>query len=109
MNIDEIESIVDRIDYKPGWALVLRPDQRSLQISRVVPDSRDPGRDVKVGSVHPIPPVLTQGSLNPLSVISVVTWVKTEIRRCELHELDEFFRLDGQLVDDPHKDGRMQV
>jgi hypothetical protein len=36
----------------------------------------------------------------------IVQWVKSFVRDVELHELDEFFRVDGVLLNDPHAEDK---
>lgn len=115
--------LLSRFTYKPGWHFELsrRPElgQIMLQIAFSAPDSRitdvygrygrlDPCR--ACGSPHPMReiPISGQFPLDPFAALSrnenlFFDWLHQMVRDVEKHELDEWFRVDGELRFDPHR------
>lgn len=95
---------VARLDYKPNWVfgVVYDPvmDHCSIKITMDVPDSRGSGKTVPVGITDCLYPSMAdlRGSEQFWK-----EYFHRQITRIEQHEIDEWFRLDGELVRDPHK------
>lgn len=109
---------LDRFTYKPGWRFeyfnALGEDYVSIMME--VPDSRgktQPVRPyrvgfdgqlvtepltVKVGGRHPVPDVI----VDRCDEGGFAHWLLMMIDLMESHEIREWFRLDGELYDDPH-------
>ena len=96
----DIEKITEKLGYKPGWSFAWQKDQYYdvLIISGLVPDSRDPSRMLAFETRRPIPGYLLTAGLNQF-----LDWVRQLLLEAEYHELREYFRYDGELVNDPHK------
>lgn len=84
-------------EYKPGWSFDLESgDFPMLLITANVPNSRGPGR-IEFTVKRLIPDYVRRGS------DAIITeWVKSMVIEAEVHEVREFFRYKGKLVDDPH-------
>jgi hypothetical protein len=84
---------IDRSDIPMGLEKVY------LVIEMKVPDSRGSGREKPIGGKYPVP----YGLMIEHNEEQMVRWIKMMIRSAEFHEIDEWLRLDGELIDDPHK------
>lgn len=101
----ELEREFSRIEFSmPGWRVSLvRPaidltyEAGSIVLEMFVSDSRTPGRTIPVTSMRSVPSGFPAERL-PRFVFSA-------IRELAEHELREWFRVDGELVYDPHKEG----
>lgn len=98
----KLADLISRISYKPGWKFELRREtflysvtSSMLIITATVKDSRNPENTVEFVMQRMVPEYLTDQEL-------FLKWVKHTLMECEIHEMREFFRLDGELVDDPH-------
>src|SRR5579862_7724811 len=91
--------MIAKLTYKPGWKFrqvrggLYNYDQ--LVILAQVQNSHDPEQIVEFTMMRVIPVFLTGETFLP--------WVTMVIAEAEYHELREFLRYDGALVDDPHK------
>ena len=95
-----LAELVSRISYKPGWTFELRQDRiiedyAWLEIKAQVRDSRNLEQTVEFVMKRTVPEYLTTPSM-------FLKWVAYTLREAEIHEMREFFRFDGELVDDPH-------
>jgi hypothetical protein len=95
-----LEEEIGNLKYKPGWKFALSDYGYgdTLEITGQVYDSQ-------AEDLTPVTFVMSR--LIPESVTSsagsFTAWVKTLLMGAEYHELCEFFRYKGELVDDPHK------
>lgn len=103
---------LSRITYKPGWTMRLVDpspgedaavgtigyEYRNLVLVVEVPtaDSRNPGQQVVVTHRQPVPPFFEGWH-------DFVRWVRYELHATEIHEADEWIRVDGEMVFDPHE------
>ena len=94
-------AVISRIKYKPGCEIHLfydfGNDAGRLLIRASVIDATDPEqkRVVQVEcSQYVTPPEAQQGPL--------VDRIRTMLQKIEMHEVDEFLKLDGRHVQDPH-------
>lgn len=95
-----LAELVSRISYKPGWSFTLGQDRviqdyTWLEVRAQVRDSRNPEQTVEFVMKRIMPEYLTTPAL-------FLKWVKHVLTEAEIHEMREFFRFDGELVDDPH-------
>lgn len=103
LSLREIQCIVGRITYKPGWKIVVdgepwerfSPIMFHLTWSAFDATGQHPGM---------IPVQLTQMAYRDefYNERDVVRFVFECIRQAEQHETDEFFKLDGRCVHAPH-------
>lgn len=95
---EEIEKFFKRIKYKPNWEFKVKHERaviRTLVTDSITstPYYREVG--------FPLPTNLLY-DLKFNKEKFLVHWIKTIITEIELHERDEYFRLDDKLVFDPH-------
>ena len=107
MTIDEANEIVAALTYKPGWEIELVGGGvagLALRLAMQAPDSTTTEhRPIAVrGDDVPLDP----HNLQLFDEKRFVDWVFNQIMRLERHEAQEWFRLRGELVDDPHADDR---
>lgn len=94
--------LIEALKYKPGWTFAVAMNDATglpmLDIRMEVPDSRGSGRIVSVynGAVIPPPFVRERNERR------FWDFVRFEIRKLEEHEMDEWIRVNGELVFDPH-------
>lgn len=99
-------SIVERCEYKPGWEIhisdgdLFNLGEPILKIKFKTADSRFPDRIISVGMSHTVPEHVTM-SLNKKRFIH---WVLDMVMKVEIHEIKEWFKVDGEIFDDPHKE-----
>lgn len=95
---EQIQNILDRTKYKPGWNLESyqgRYEGPHLRIwSETIPDAFTPGAMARFDVHSPIPPMATEADL--------LEWLLWRIIRIESHEAREFFQIDGKPFADPH-------
>lgn len=101
----DAEQVIKDISYKRGWSFTFK-DGKSvgaqqawpmLHITAVVPNARGEG-EIEFVIKRLIPDFVMNDSAAML-----LEWVKTQIMGAEFHEIDEFFKYKGALVDDPHQ------
>ena len=103
------EAVVERISYRPGY--ILRVTRRAPVLLRVVAeldDSYHPGQRLEVAMHFPVPDWLLEfwGSIADTrpdhAQDEMVRWVRRALGWHELHERDEWLRVDGVRPFDPH-------
>jgi hypothetical protein len=93
-----LEGIIKSCSYKPGWSFDYEPGVHPfLLITARVPNSRGPG-EIEFTIKRLIP-----DDTRTLSAAQVCNWVKTMVIEAEVHEVREFFKYQGVVVDDPHQ------
>lgn len=105
------EGLLGRFEYKPGWVLSLHRysddgDSVRLGVEFMAPDSRFPDSDtghVPVCGVFDIPAKVWESR----SEAEFWVWLHRVLEFMERHELDEWFRIDGTLLSDPHETVRI--
>lgn len=85
-----------RYSYKPGWRLDL-----CLRIRATVPDSRNPGQTTPIQSIVDLPEGIEDWSDDKLD-----GWLEKRFIFVESHEVREWLRRDGLLVNDPHGEAK---
>ncbi|WKV22123.1 hypothetical protein 8UZL_00005 [Mycobacteroides phage 8UZL] len=99
-----VQAIVDRVQYKIDWWFTVMENYMlgypALKIvSAPVHDSYHPGNTqmARVEMMHPIPHGIADWPLK-----QQVYWIQECIRAMELHEMDEWLKIDGVMLHDPH-------
>lgn len=94
-----------RIDEDPGWEYRTMASRFTLDLGMKLLDSRGSGREIPIRSVGMVPPTLWERDwLDPLQrAAEFERFLRGALETLEIHELREWFRRDGELVDDPHK------
>lgn len=125
--MDWLEKELKRYTYRPGWSFhIRRPfnnydifgDGKSftfygsgpvLVMQAYVTNSYPPHEKIKVTATRPVPylfddkaPVLTEAERER----EFAHWFAEAVLEIERHEMQEWLRRDGELVDDPHKNDR---
>jgi hypothetical protein len=98
LSTDAINAELARVTYKPRWSFRAYDDQwegQKIRILADVPDAYDPDRTITLGVDSFLPPLNDEWDVR--------RWLFWRISRIENHEAREFFRLDGQILWDPHK------
>ena len=115
--VEWLRGQLSRYGYKPGvtWNIEhagltpFRVGTHALRVNVRVPDSRSSSRRL-------IPITFTQGIPELISDLRVIQepggrrhefkrFLRGALETFEIHELREWFRCDGELVDDPHAPG----
>jgi hypothetical protein len=94
----DINRELDRIAYKPGFTFKAYDDQwegQKIRIQAEVPDAYNPDETVTLGIDSFLPPLLDEWEVR--------RWLMWRLLRIENHEAREFFRLDGNILWDPHR------
>lgn len=109
-----LEEFLKRFTYKPGWRFRVRTRGSSSSLFgrsqlHIVMETQDSRRDdsakVEIEMWTSIPYDFEEGAPE----WSIREWVRHEIRTMELHELDEWFKVDGKLPYDPHARPQLPV
>lgn len=101
MRTDEIEATLRRVSYKPGWRFTvddrMHDDEVTIVLQHDTPDVNDPENIITVTT-------LTRGLRETYSNEEILLRgvVPKLIRQMEYHEIDEWFKIDGKHVRDPH-------
>jgi hypothetical protein len=108
----QLENFFRVFTYKPGWSFKVerryRPEgwepkgyeEISVAIYAEFPDVHHPERMVPVGKHYIFPESALHTYAPELIMMKIIhNW----IRDLEFHEIDEWFRVDGVAVYDPHK------
>lgn len=92
----DYNDMISKITYKPGWSFHHVSDEwgHSLKIMATVPHS-ETLEPTTFQFVRIIPWMEDE--------VMFLRWFKAILMEAEIHELREFLRFDGQLVDDPHR------
>jgi hypothetical protein len=93
-----MEEVIWDCTYKPGWSFDYEPGEfPMLLIHARVENSRAPGH-IEFTVKRLVPDTLRGGSAS-----AIANWVKLMVTEAEVHEVREFFKYKGVVVDDPHK------
>lgn len=97
--MNRLDRIMDRVSYKPGWVidLCVPLDVVELRVACTQPDVLT-GLPTTVHTVQQLP----LDRFNMMSDDQVYSWIGTALMRLEEHEFDEWFKVDGRHVFDPH-------
>jgi hypothetical protein len=104
-----LERLLTGITYKPGFTMTVRPPISgdfgigSVVFSCNVSDSRDPLKIIPVGRVVPVAPSLIEKA-SQAGPEYFYKWLFGQILSFERHEAQEWFKINGQVFDDPHKE-----
>lgn len=104
MKLHELEQILSTITYKPGWKIVvnqtLERELLYLQIHATVTDAWSdlPARGQFFATTIPAPLISDAEQF--------IRWVRDSIIQFEMHEVDEYLRINGEWVNHPHPELR---
>lgn len=100
LTMREIQEHLEKVTYKPGWAFQAYEglwEGHHVVIDAYLPDSYHPGQGVTVNIHSMLPPLEDTRALE--------RWLMWRLGRIEIHEMREFFKVDGTVVSDPHAEG----
>ncbi len=97
-DVDWVRSIVERIQYKPTWRLVVSGSSSfglvEVQASYEAEDVAAQGRQTVIGCVFLVNPLNDEER--------IVRQIVGEITKMEMHERDEWLRYRGIRLNEPH-------
>lgn len=88
-----VEQVTKRLTYKPGWTF--RINGGNLIITAAVTHSTS--LKPVTFDIRRLIPRVAQGNVE-----AYLSWIEDVIQEAEFHEMREFLRYDGRLIDDPH-------
>lgn len=96
-----IRTILQRLSYQPGWDFyitrICSEPHCVFHITTTAPNSRNP--EVRVNILYH---VVATGLYSEAQLVDAV---KQGLKDINNHEFDEWFRIDGKPVNDPHPPG----
>lgn len=99
-------AVLKRITYKPGWEITLRGNR--LKVAVPTFDAIGRRRKVMAGTVRYVSDVTLDRIAEGHEAITArfIEYVLAVIRLREFHEMDEWLKVDGRCVVDPHPELR---
>jgi hypothetical protein len=92
-NEQAIKEILKHFTYRPRWHF--ETSLGMLRVTAEVVDANNPDRMIPLIFDQPIP-------RHPMRDFDWTRWLFEQIKNIEHHELQEFFRIDGKPVYEPH-------
>jgi hypothetical protein len=99
LNGHELQLCLNAVDYKPGWKFTLyqhRYEGVCVDIAITLPNGYRPAETVDVNIRCPVPPIVNAEHFHD--------WLMWRLARIELHEMREFYHVNGTIRDDPHSE-----
>lgn len=103
-----LQACLDRVTYKQGWTLeaVLDPGDGgqghwciNLLVTHWAPNAYPDGRkEVLVYRMRTVSPHIYRD----LDAARFIAWVRSVVIELEMHEHDEWFKVDGKHLTEPH-------
>jgi hypothetical protein len=97
LTLAQVKAHLERISYKPGWSIKAyqgRWEGLHLVINTCVQDAFKPDTMVTL-DVHSFIPY-------PETAQELERWLMWRLARIEVHEMREWFKVDGKVIDSPH-------
>lgn len=97
LTTSEIAAELAKVTYKPEWRFTCYDgvwEGQHIVITATLTDSYDPTKTTVVDVHDFLPPIPDAAYLH--------RWLMWRLGRIETHEMREFYRVEGHLVDDPH-------
>lgn len=101
MSYSDLEHELTRVSYRPGWTFKLYPHEHEgtwIAIEFEVVDAYHPDKMQRQCVRSPIPAFLETPE-------EFHRWLLWRLIRQEIHEAGEFYRVDGKVFRDPHREG----
>lgn len=92
----DVEAIVAELSYKPGWFFWVEGNTLIIKAEVLHSTTRKP---VAFHIRRRIPRIAIQGD----NITMFLMWWEDILDEAEHHEMREFARYKGELIDDPHK------
>lgn len=100
MTIDEVRGLIASVTYKRGWSFTVEPfgfDVAMIEIRFNARDANDQTKELQFSTRHPL-------ALSHIpSKRGLLNRLRSYILHIEMHELDEFLKVDGVAPFDPHR------
>lgn len=111
---ERVRALLERVTYKPGWRIkVSRPTDRGLHNywEPVTIQAQYPTVDVNtletiMLNLHHQIDIHTAEEVSEDILVDLISHI---IKGFEMHEFDEWFKLDGKHVRDPHPEENRQT
>lgn len=94
-----VHAVLKRITYKPDWKITLRG--RKLTVAMPSYDAVGRRRKVMAGTVRILPKAMLNAAARGKRA-RLINYVVALIHLRELHEIDEWLKVDGKHLVDPH-------
>lgn len=104
--LERIDALLGRITYKPNVRLscmsAYNADSSFITIHLVadVPNAEDPRYLIPITSIFTVDRYLLQQNDEQ----ELISYIRFNVQRFEMYELDEFFKIDGKRLNNPHPD-----
>lgn len=95
----ELARELAKVSYRPGWVFSIMEDLHqgpTLRIVAQVEDGYHPGKMLDLGINSRIPDIITEPK-------QFHRWLLWRVLEIESHEAREYFRVNGELLRDPHQ------
>lgn len=99
LSTEQLREHLTKVTYKPGWSFTVYDGEwegQHIVIRTVVHDAYDPTKTTALDVHSMLPPMDSIDQFN--------NWLMWRLGRIEVHEMREFFRVNGTPVSDPHKE-----
>jgi hypothetical protein len=100
--VKRLQALLARIQYKPNWSFEARAFDdhiTSLVLEHLEPDAtRQQAGRIRIVFVRSEMNLVLESMPDDI----LLRWVQQAVREAEEHEFQEFFWLDGKVLDDPH-------
>lgn len=106
--LQKVESILSRVTYKPGTKIIAVQCRSGCHINLFAdfkrPDVSDPTKDIEIrgGGDIRVDKLKSVGANEKAFQDIVMDEVRSLLHRGEEHEADEWLKLDGKSIFDPH-------
>lgn len=102
--VERALSVIDKITYKPNWQISYVIDERNEAVTITIASSPVPDvNDQSVQTVRHNQCLVDFFFISHLSEEQLIQLVRRQLVGFEIHELDEWFMVDGKRVNEPHK------
>lgn len=103
MTYDEAKKVIATITYKPGWKFDIHREAQERQYSIITEAKVQDSSNLNEISLVIGKQIISLHMLSDMTKDSFVQFIRQCIHRREVHEADEFLRVDGEMVFNPHK------
>jgi hypothetical protein len=102
MTFHEAYLIIEKIKYKPGWSFSISRKDAKVSMS-VVHSAQDVSGKVEGLIPLRLMDTFPEQHLNSFTEGELINEVRKLIAQMEKHEIDEWLRVDGRRLIDPHQ------
>jgi predicted metal-dependent enzyme (double-stranded beta helix superfamily) len=97
LDADMLQLCLNAVEYKPGWRFTIHQHKWEglcVDIAVSLPNGYRPDQEVDVNIRVPVPPIVSPEHFHD--------WLMWRLARVEMHEMREFYHVNGTIRDDPH-------